>query len=215
MQALGNLKVAALPGLHALSGADITGSLGGKGKATWWKLFKEADEETLNALANIGTRDQPTAITFAGIEKFVCQLYAANTTIVDVSKLRWWPFRKKQAQSERLPPTKEVLRQAIIRANFQALVWPLDIEQQLPSPETFGWKLDGDKWVPMMTKLPPAPDAVVELVRCECTKSKCSSNTCSCRNANLNCMDLSRYSDVDDDDSEDLSYESDDSDSDS
>ena len=48
----------------------------------------------------------------------------------------------------------------------------IDIEQQLPSPETFGWKLDGDKWVPMMTTLPPAPDAVVQLVRWGCTKGK-------------------------------------------
>ena len=30
VQALGNLKVAALPDLHALSGANITGSFGGK-----------------------------------------------------------------------------------------------------------------------------------------------------------------------------------------
>ena len=35
VQALGSTKVAALPGLHALSGADITGSFAGKGKATW------------------------------------------------------------------------------------------------------------------------------------------------------------------------------------
>ena len=100
-------------------------------------------------------------------------------------------------------------------------------EQQLPSPETFGWRLDGDKWVPVMTTLTPAPDAVVQLVRCGCTKSKCSSNRCSCRKANLNCTDLCSCFDVDDmtenkleedeydDDSEDLSYESDDSDSDS
>ena len=47
VQALGNLMLAALPGLHALSGADITGSFGSKGKARWWKLFKEADEGTL------------------------------------------------------------------------------------------------------------------------------------------------------------------------
>ena len=100
-------------------------------------------------------------------------------------------------------------------------------EQQLASPETFGWRLDGDKWVPVMTTLTPAPDAVVQLVRCGCTKSKCSSNRCSCRKANLNCTDLCSYSDVDDmcenkleedeydDDSEDLSYDCDDSNSDS
>ena len=44
VQALGSTKVAALPGLHALSGADITGSFAGKGKATWWKIFMRADE---------------------------------------------------------------------------------------------------------------------------------------------------------------------------
>jgi len=39
VQALGSTKVRALPALHALSGADITGSFAGKGKATWWKIF--------------------------------------------------------------------------------------------------------------------------------------------------------------------------------
>ena len=33
-QALGSMKVATLPGLHVVSGADITGSFAGKGKAT-------------------------------------------------------------------------------------------------------------------------------------------------------------------------------------
>ena len=54
VQALGSTKVAALTGLHALSGADITGSFAGKGKAPWWKVFKEADGETITALANLG-----------------------------------------------------------------------------------------------------------------------------------------------------------------
>ena len=49
MQVLGSAKVAALPGLHALSGADVTGSFAGKGKPTWWKIFKEADEEEITA----------------------------------------------------------------------------------------------------------------------------------------------------------------------
>ena len=35
VQALGSTKVSALPGLHALSGADITGSFAVKEKATW------------------------------------------------------------------------------------------------------------------------------------------------------------------------------------
>ena len=75
VQALGSTKVAALPGLHALSGADITGSFAGKRKATQCKIFMKADEEKISALANLGTRGQPSADTLTGIEKLVCQVY--------------------------------------------------------------------------------------------------------------------------------------------
>ncbi|KAL9976959.1 hypothetical protein ACROYT_G014308 [Oculina patagonica] len=160
VQALGSTKVAALPGLHALSGADVTGSFSGKGKATWWKIFKEADEETITTLANL--RAEMVA------------------------------FPEEAGQSENLPPTQEALWQAIKRGNYQALVWNLDVvpEPQLPSPETFGWKLEDDKWVPVMTSLPPAPEAIIQLVKCGCVKSRCSLNRCNCRKAELKCTDL-------------------------
>ena len=62
--------------------------------------------------------------------------------------------------------TLEALRQAINRANYQALAWSLDTvpKPQLPSPETFGWKLEDDKWVPVMTSLPAAPAGEVWLL---------------------------------------------------
>ena len=63
VQALGRTKVAALPCLHAVSGADITGSFAGKGEAFWSKIFMKADEEKISALANLGTRGQPSADT--------------------------------------------------------------------------------------------------------------------------------------------------------
>ena len=139
----------------------------GKGKATWWKVFKEADAETITALANLGKRAQPTADILSNIEKLVCQVYVPNTTINSVKELTWWLFRKKQAQSETLPPTQEALRQAIKRSNNQAIVWNLDTvhEPQLPSPDTLGWKLEDDKWVHIMTFLPPAPEAVIQLCK--------------------------------------------------
>ena len=119
------MKVAALTGLHALSGVEITGSFAGKGKATWCKIFMKADEEKMSALANLGTRGQPLADTLTGIEKLVCEVYVPTTVIDNVKDLRWWHLRKKQAQSENLPPTPEALRQAINRANCQALMWNL------------------------------------------------------------------------------------------
>ena len=105
VQALGPARTAALPGCHARSDADIAGSLACKGKLGCWKSFLEADEESVTALANLGTTVQPTSSTIAAIEKLVCQLYQPKTHISRVKDMRWFLFRKKQAQSEKLPPT--------------------------------------------------------------------------------------------------------------
>ena len=227
VQSLSKEKTAALPALHALSGADNTGSFAGKGKATWWKVFQGADQDIITALANLGTGEPPAADTMTSIEKLICQLYVQNTSITNVKDLRWWLFRKKQAKSERLPPTEAALQQAIMRANYQAMVWNNDIvpDPQLPSPQNFGWKLEDNEWLPVMTTLPPAPKAVIQLVKCDCVKDRCSNNRCQCRKANLNCTDLCNCSDSGDlcenshnandefEEDQDAAYDSDESDS--
>ena len=136
-----------------------------------------------------------------------------NTTINSVKEL----FRKKQAQSETLPPTQEALQQAIKRANYQAFVWNLDTvpEPQLPSPNILGWTLEDDKLVHIMTSLPPAPEAIIQLVKCGYVKSRCSSSKCNYRKAGLKCTDLCDNQLIDDvsSEDEDMGYESHDSDS--
>ena len=57
VQALGSTKVAAVPSLHVLSGADIAGSFAEKGNATCRTIFMTDNEENITALANLGTRD--------------------------------------------------------------------------------------------------------------------------------------------------------------
>ena len=136
MRSLGTNKIAALPPLHTLSGADNTGSVAGKGKATWWKAFQEASQDIISALANLGASEPPSAETMAAIEKLICKLYVPNTTITTVKDLRWWLFKKKQAQSEKLPPTQAALEQTVMRANYQAMVWNNDIQCSAPAPAT-------------------------------------------------------------------------------
>ena len=67
------------------------------------------------------------------------------------------------------------------------------------SLEGFGWKWEEDKkvWIPVKTTLPPAPEAIIHLVKC--TKEKCAKNCCKCRKAGLTCTDLGGCSDTDDD----------------
>ena len=95
---------------------------------------------------------------------------------------------------------------------------------QLPSPGTFGWKLEDDKWVPVMTSLPPAPEAIIQLVKCGCIKTRCSTNRCNCRKAELKCTNLCSCADsgdlwdnqldtdAEDEEEEEMEYESGDSD---
>jgi len=53
-------------------------------------------------------------------------------------------FKKKPAESKKLPPTPAALRQAILRNLYQVIVWNSDKVPfpEIPSPEDYGWKLD-------------------------------------------------------------------------
>ncbi|XP_028412052.1 uncharacterized protein LOC114534781 [Dendronephthya gigantea] len=194
VDALGPLKTAALPAFHALTGADNTGSFARKGKPTCWRIFDESDDNVLSALARLGTSNLPSDEIITSIAKFVCQLFVPKTEIDSLKALRWWLFTKKQATSQQLPPTDAALHQAVLRAHYQLIVWNNDTvpNPTLPSPENYGWKWDeGNKiWCPVMTTLPPAPRAIIHLVKCKCAKEKCATNRCGCKKVGLKCTDL-------------------------
>lgn len=139
-------------------------------------------------------RNSPTVLesTLAGIERFVCNLYLPNTQFTQVKDVRWWLFKKKQAQSEGLPPTQSALLEGIKRAHYQALVWGSDTipNPVIPSPQGYEWELEDSEWSPVMSQLLPAPEAIIHLIKCGCAKSRCSTNHCQCKKAGLNCTDL-------------------------
>ena len=72
------------------------------------------------------------------------------------------------------------------------MVWFHSTEAQpkLPPVTDYGWNLVHDTYVPVVTALKPAPDAVIELVRCGCKKSLCTTSRCSCIKANLMCTEM-------------------------
>ena len=191
---LGEKKAACLPGFHALSGADVTGRFAGKGKRTFWKILKELDSDDVkvDALAQLGVAERPSEAIIDAIEAFICQLYLPHTELTNVADVRWWLFKKKQAQSEGLPPTKAALLPAIMRAHYQAMIWYNDIipNPELPRPEHHGWDLVDNKFKPVTTSFPPAPDAIIHLVKCECHQSHCANNMCKCRKNGLSCTGL-------------------------
>ncbi|XP_014661606.1 PREDICTED: uncharacterized protein LOC106804783 [Priapulus caudatus] len=108
-------------------------------------------------------------------------------------------YSKRNKRKQSLPPTHAALRAAIMRAHYQALIWSVDVvaNPELPSPDDYGWYLVEGQYRPVMTTLPPAPEAVIHLVRCSCAKTKCSSNHCKCRKAGLRCTELCSCSEGD------------------
>ena len=66
--AIGPARTVALPGFHAWSGADVTGSFVGKGKPKCWKAFLEAEDDCITVLSNLGTTKQPAPSTITAIE---------------------------------------------------------------------------------------------------------------------------------------------------
>ena len=148
---LGQLKAAALPGFHALSGCDTTGCLKGKGKLSYWKAFSLSNDEILSSFASLGKNDIVTDETLYNLEEFLCRVYQpeSKSQIKTLAALRWSLFSTKQTVGDSLPPTTGAFIPAVKRANFQAIVWAQDdiAIPAIPSPTKHGWvlpwKMDG------------------------------------------------------------------------
>ena len=190
--ALGAERAAALPGFHPLTGSDTTGHIKGKGKSSCFKVFMKADEDVICALAGLGVGVYPSPGVLSGCEKFLCQLF--NSGFTSAKALRWHMFKKLKGHQgvEKLLPTQGCIIEHILRAHLQASVWLQDLVARpiILDPVTLGWQqLEDGHYVPVVSIVPAAPEAVVELVKCSCIASKCSGR-CSCKAHNLACTEL-------------------------
>ena len=90
---------------------------------------------------------------------------------------------KHQCLSSQLPPTKDALGKHTGRANYQAAIWrrALAARPAVPTPHGHGWILwSGSLYIAWMDQL-PAPEAILELIHCNCINFKCITDQCSCR----------------------------------
>jgi len=82
-----------------------------------------------------------------------------------------------------LPPTRDALLQHANRSTYQASIWCTSLmhQQNLPGPEAFGWRKEGDSWQPLLMTLPEASRSCRELCSCKalplCSRRRaCQSN---------------------------------------
>ena len=177
---------------HSFTGCDTTSTFYGRGKKlTWeaWKCFNDVTQAfTFMALHPFAALNFDTP-HFQLLERFTVILYDKTSNFLE---LRQELFCQKEKTMERLPPTQYSLLQHTKRAAYQAGIWCTSeqTEQNTPSPEGWGWKLDENTWVPVWSTMPIAAEACSELVKCGCKSESGCGSRCSCRKAGWNCTKL-------------------------
>ena len=182
--------VKGLPSLHALSGCDSVSAINGIGKGKWLKTITKSDEYML-AIQALGENIDLDENTTSTIEKLFCHLYGMPEED-EINNARYRKFcRNKIPEPHQLPPTKDELLQHVKRANFQSFVWKkaLCANPEIPSPDGNGWSLKDDMLEVTWMENLPAPESVLELITCDCRRSKCNTR-CQCKVLSLECTDI-------------------------
>ena len=122
------------------------------------------------------------------LERFVVLMYDRKSNCLDANSCRRDLFVKKVRAMESLPPTFEALLRHTYRAAYQAgYVWRQSLmhQQQLPSPENWGWKRVGETYAPHWSDFAEAAVAV----NCGCNPEKGCKGKCKCIKAELKCTE--------------------------
>lgn len=127
----------------------------------------------------------PEVIVNNGVH-FLLAIYGAPIKEVSLDNYRYLSFAKstrfnKPVKLQSLPPTTGAARQHLFRVYYQVQTW---LGNEL-NPEQWGWVMKDHVLEPVMTLLPPAPDELLHMIFCNCTKG-CGTN-CGCRKIGLPC----------------------------
>ena len=124
------------------------------------------------------------------LERFVCMLYRTKV-YTKVNELRWFLYLNRAAKGESLPTTIGSPTTHVRRAHYIVGIWNKASESHpcLPSLTEFDWTLDATTkpFDPVRCFYPPAPEAMMKLVKCGC-KIGCTGN-CSCQNNKIPCTE--------------------------
>lgn len=191
---LGSSSAYALLGMHAFNGCDTVSAFAGRGKVGALKQMK-SQEDCREAFLELGRLWAVSDELFEKLQATTFKMYVPSTSTAEVNTLRYQLFcvRRGKVESSQLPPCKDCLLMHAIRANYQAVIWRLRSLQTMPavpSPEEHGWNTDEDGQLTIQwMRGTPAPDAVLQLLSCKCTRS-CKLPDCTCLANSLSCTNL-------------------------
>ena len=193
---LGEESAKAMLFFHAFTGCDQTSFFTNykkKSARSTWQNF--ADVTATFAKLSSDPTMQAVKDAMPMLERFVVPMYDRTSNCLDVNSCRRDLFVKKGRAMEALPPTFAALFQHSSRTAYQAghlWVQSLVQQQQLPSPEDWGWTIVGEAYLPHWTDLAEAAIAIRKLIKCGCNPEKGCSGRCKCVRAELSCTELYR-----------------------
>ena len=160
------------------------------------QLLKKLNKsEPIQQLAEIiTTRASSSDIGNAGARLFGI-LYGGDAKET-LTELRQRKFKTmisscKKLEPHRVPPTARAAHFHALRVHLQTQQW-LSLDEKVLDPLEFGWKTSKPGTLsPVGTDLPPAPDEILNYVRCKCkSEPRCGGGQCSCRKNGLRCVDV-------------------------
>ena len=124
-------------------------------------------------------------------EKLLVDIYNGNDGDT-LDKLRLVMYHEKvstgskQVQPKVLPPTSGAAKYHSYRVFYQVQEWAcLGTSMEL-MPEEWGFQLQQGQLLPVHTDISPAPEELLNVIRCGCT-TDCFSHWCSCQKVGLSC----------------------------
>ena len=128
--------------------------------------------------------------TCAAREQALVSLYGGNTEDT-LNSLRYKRVSEKVAcsstshvQPHSLPPTSDAAKYHSLRVYCQIQQWKGSGDAI--SPTEWGWSESNGRLVPVHTGLPPAPQELLRVIRCNC-KIDCSGPRCTCKKHDVAC----------------------------
>ena len=179
---------------HAWTGCDTTSHCYGFGKTQLLKYLKTRPEilPMVETISNVNSTVD--AVSDCGVKLFLNAYGGSDCT--DLAHLRHIKFKtmmadKNQIDVFRLPPSERSVHFHALRVHLQIVVWST-LDERCLDPLKWGWKSGSQGLEPVRTDLPPAPDCVLQFIRCNCKslKNQCGTNICSCRKNGMACVDM-------------------------
>ena len=169
--------------------SNTTSRLFGIGKAMALKRIKDDTIFQQQATVFFDSKSSVDDVVLPG-ERAVVSLYSGRTDdSLDI--LRYKRFCEKVSASatfvqvHMLPPTSDAVKYHSVRVYLQVQQW-IDVDCRL-DPQKWGWHFLQDSLLhPYQTELPPAPETLLQSIRCNC-KTDCDSKRCICRKNGLSC----------------------------